>query len=67
MSMAKLPKLPVSNYFKEVRIELKKVSWPSKQETFQMTLLVICVSTIVAIYLGGIDYLFTQFMSMIIK
>lgn len=67
MSKAKLPQIPVSKYFQEVILELKKVSWPSKQATFEMTVLVITVSTIVALYLGGIDYLFTQLMSLLIN
>lgn len=67
MSMAKIPQLPINKYFKEVTLELRKVSWPNKQETFEMTLLVIVVSTIVALYLGGIDYLFTQLMSYLLK
>jgi preprotein translocase subunit SecE len=48
----------IANFFKEVRIELKKVTWPTRQETIRYTLLVIGVSAGVALFLGGLDYLF---------
>lgn len=46
------------NYFKEAIAEMKKVTWPSKKETYNYTLLVIGVSLAMAIFLGGLDYLF---------
>jgi preprotein translocase subunit SecE len=46
---------PVS-YIKEVVGELKKVTWPNKQQTTNMTILVVVISTIVAIYLTGVDF-----------
>jgi len=48
----------IANFLKEVRIELKKVTWPTRQETIKYTLLVIGVSAGVAIFLGGMDYIF---------
>jgi len=47
------------NFLKEVRFELKKVTWPTRQETIRFTLLVIGVSVGVAAFLGGLDYLFS--------
>ncbi|PIW76382.1 MAG: preprotein translocase subunit SecE, partial [Candidatus Portnoybacteria bacterium CG_4_8_14_3_um_filter_40_10] len=47
------------NFLKEVRFELKKVTWPTRQETIRFTLLVIGVSAGVAAFLGGLDYLFS--------
>ncbi len=44
---------------KEVKVELKKVNWPTRQETTKYTLIVIGVSLIVAIFLGGLDFIFT--------
>jgi len=46
------------NFLKEVKVELKKVNWPSRQETFRYTMIVICVSVAVATFLGGLDKLF---------
>lgn len=47
----------IIQYFKESREELKKVVWPTKKETFNLTLLVIIISIGVAFFLGLIDYL----------
>ena len=49
----------LTNYLKGVNSELKKVNWPTKQETTKYTLIVIGVSFAVAIFLGGLDFLFT--------
>jgi len=43
-------------YLKESKIELKKVTWPSREETIRYTAMVIAVSAAVAIFLGGVDY-----------
>ncbi len=45
-------------FVKGARVELRKVVWPTKQETMQMTLLVIVMVVIVALILWGLDALF---------
>lgn len=50
-------------FFKEVKLELAKVRWPSKKETLNYTFTVIGVSLAVAIILGGLDFLFTYLMN----
>jgi len=47
-------------YFKDSKLELKKVVWPTKKETFNLTLLVILISLGVAFFLGFIDWLLTM-------
>ncbi|MBU1885810.1 preprotein translocase subunit SecE [Patescibacteria group bacterium] len=54
-------------YFKEVVRELKKVSWPSRKQTVNKTMLVIAVSTLLAVYLGGLDLLFQKLTEVLIK
>ena len=46
-------------YFREARLELKKVSWPSRSNTIRYTVAVIFMSLAVAGFLGGLDALFT--------
>jgi len=48
----------ITQFLKEVRQELKKVSWPTRQETIKYTLIVVGVSVAVAVFLGGLDFLF---------
>ncbi|HNU96975.1 MAG TPA: preprotein translocase subunit SecE [Candidatus Portnoybacteria bacterium] len=53
----------LTNYLKEVRVELKKVNIPTKKETIKYTLIVIGLSLVVALFLGGLDFLFTFLIS----
>jgi preprotein translocase subunit SecE len=46
----------LAEYLREAREELKKVLWPSRQETTRHTVLVIGVSLAVAAFLGLVDY-----------
>ncbi len=46
------------NYIKGAIAEMRKVSWPTKKETYNYTVLVIGVSLAMAAFLGGLDYLF---------
>jgi preprotein translocase subunit SecE len=45
----------VSQFFREVRSELRKVTFPSRKETLASTAVVIVVVFIVAAYLGLVD------------
>lgn len=49
----------VIEYFKEAKSELKKVTWPTRQQALNHTLLVIGISLGMAAFLGILDYLFT--------
>ena len=44
-------------FFKESRVELRKVRWPTREETVRYTIAVIIASATLAMYLGAIDYL----------
>ncbi|MFH1509611.1 MAG: preprotein translocase subunit SecE [Candidatus Nealsonbacteria bacterium] len=58
MTITNIPSKIIS-YFKEVKLEMKKVNWPSRQETTKYTLIVIGVALVVAFYLGSLDLLFS--------
>ncbi len=49
----------IVQFLKEVKVEMKKVTWPTRQQTVKYTLIVIGISLGVAIFLGGLDYIFT--------
>ena len=48
-----------SNYFMEMFIELKKTTWPTKQEAMRLTTLVLGVIVALSIYMGILDWLLT--------
>jgi len=56
----------IKKYFQEVLTEIKNTTWPSKLSTKNMTLLVIAVATLLALYLGGIDLLLQKIMGILI-
>lgn len=62
----KMASKPIS-FLKEVRDELKKVVWPTKDEVIRLTSIVILVSLLVGFFLGGLDYVFTTLMTLIIR
>ncbi len=52
-------------FFGEVVSELRKVTWPTRQETTRLTILVLVVSIAIGIFLGFIDIVFGRFFSVI--
>ena len=57
----------ISNYIKASIEEMKKVTWPTKKETYNHTMLVIGVSLAVAAFLGALDYIFNWALEFIIN
>ncbi|MDE2213142.1 MAG: preprotein translocase subunit SecE [Patescibacteria group bacterium] len=53
-------------YFKQVRAEMRHVTWPSRRQTTIYTVVVIVVSLAVAIYLGLLDEFFSAVLQHII-
>lgn len=53
-------------YFKEVRVEMAKVKWPTRPETINYTIVVIVVSLAVAAFLGALDFIFTYLLNVFI-
>ena len=48
----------VVKYFKETRAELRKVTWPTREETKNLTTIIVLVTLAMAIFLGLLDYIF---------
>lgn len=57
----------VLDYIRESRAELKKVTWPTKQQMWYSTLVVIVVTFMVSAYLGLVDLLLTGVFSKIVR
>jgi len=53
----------ITTFLKEVRLEMKKVNWPTQKETIKYTLIVIGLSVTVAIFLGALDFIFTTLLN----
>lgn len=56
----------VQRFFQETIGELRKVSWPSRQEAIRLTEIVIVVIFIMAALLGGLDWVYSKFFGLIL-
>ena len=56
----------ISKYFNGVQIEMKKVTWLSKQEMMGSTIIVGVFSVLIAIFLFIVDFGVSQFISRLI-
>lgn len=50
-------------YIKEAQVEIKKVTWPTRQQSLQYTTIVIVISVVATIILGGLDMLFNYILT----
>jgi len=57
----------ISNYIKDSIAELKKVTWPTRKQTINYTLLVIGISLTLSAFIGIVDYFLTIGVQQIIK
>ncbi len=62
--MEKLNKAKI--YFQEARVELKKVTWPSRPQTLQLTWIVIVMVIISAIFFGICDFILSGLVKLIL-
>ncbi|MBU0648181.1 preprotein translocase subunit SecE [Patescibacteria group bacterium] len=51
-----MSKNPIVEFFAGVQEEARKVTWPSRQQTIQTTVVVIVATVIVAAFVGVVDY-----------
>ncbi len=61
----KLKKLP--KFFKEVKEELKKVSWSSRRELIAATIIVIIVCIILTSYIAVVDLGLSKLIQILLK
>ncbi len=52
--------------FYETRGELQKVSWPTREEAWRLTVVVTVVTVFMAAFLGFFDWLFTRLFALIL-
>ena len=54
-------------FLKEFKVEMKKVTWPSRKDTIASTSVVLVITIIVALYLGLADWLITRGIRLILS
>jgi preprotein translocase subunit SecE len=56
----KKPRVGFRQFLREVRQELKKVAWPSREELTTYTIVVFAVTTVLTLYVFGLDWIFSK-------
>lgn len=51
-------RLKLPGFLEDIFSELKKVTWPTREETAYLTMVVLIVAVAVGIFLGGVDLFF---------
>lgn len=54
-----------ARYFRETVGELRKVTWPTRQEATSLTIVVLIVITVMSVFLGVLDFLYARFFVLI--
>ncbi|RPI84885.1 MAG: preprotein translocase subunit SecE [Chloroflexi bacterium] len=57
----------LNRYFRETIGELKKVSWPTREEAINLTKIVLIVIIAMALFLGVLDLLFGEFFALLLR
>lgn len=57
----------IQRFWRETTGELRKVTWPTPPEAWKMTKLVMLVMALMAAILGVLDFLFSQFISLLVS
>lgn len=54
-------------FIRQAYDELKQVVWPTRNEIIRLTGIVIILSILMGIYIGGLDWVFSQAIQLIVK
>lgn len=54
-------------YLSEAKTELKKVTWPTRKETLNYTLIVIALCVGLALFLGAVDFGLTKALELVVS
>ncbi|MBW6509281.1 MAG: preprotein translocase subunit SecE [Desulfuromonadales bacterium] len=56
----------MNEFLGNVKAELKKVTWPSKKDTYGSTMVVIVVVVFCAVYLGVVDMILSRLIQVVL-
>ena len=55
------------NFLREVKVELGKVAWSTRQELLASTIVVIVVTIILGFFIGAIDLVLSKLLTLLFK
>ncbi|HUV72019.1 MAG TPA: preprotein translocase subunit SecE [Clostridia bacterium] len=62
-----MPSTKPAKFLSEVKSELSKVTWPTREEVIRLTAVVIVISLIVGLFVGALDFIFTKGIEVILR
>ena len=57
----------IREFFRDVLIEFRRVTWPSRAELVNSTVVVIVVTVVLAFFLGAVDIALTKVVERILR
>ncbi len=57
----------IGAFFKSVKIEFKKITWPKRERVISETIAVLCISVVLGGVIAALDFAFYSGLGMIIK
>ncbi len=57
----------IKQYLAETRAEVKKVTWPTREELKDSTRVVILATVVITIFIGGVDLILNRVMRLIFQ
>lgn len=57
---------PIVRYFRQTRSEVKKVTWPTRKEAINLTVIVVAVTMVMSVAMGMVDFIFAQLFNFIL-
>ncbi len=57
----------LSNFFRELRGEIRKVVWPTRREVVNLTAVIVALSAALGALLGIVDFLFSEFFRFLLR
>ena len=56
----------ITNYFKGVRAEVARVSWPTRNEVITLTALILLLMVLLTLYIWGVDGIFATLLNLFV-
>ena len=54
-------------FFSDTLAELKRVTWPAKEQVIRLTLMVLAISAIIGLFLASVDWIFAQITRLLLQ
>ncbi|MEA3334916.1 MAG: preprotein translocase subunit SecE [Chloroflexota bacterium] len=64
---AKKKENPILKYLRETRAEMRKVTWPTREEAINLTFIVLVVTVAMSLFLWTLDNIFSSMVGLIVS